>query len=221
MCFSAEASFGASAVLAAVGVITLKNAKTPAQVPFALIPLLFAVQQAAEGILWIGLSSTDHASWRHFPVLIFLLFAQVIWPVWVPLSISLLEKDPARKKILTLLLAIGSITSLYLLYCLFAYGVTAKIHAGHIQYTLSFPLAFVWISSVFYFMPTVLPLFASGFKRMWILGITILLSFIIAKIYFEEHLISVWCFFAAIISITVLMILLKSKKDSEILFSSG
>jgi hypothetical protein len=219
MCFSAAASFGASAVLAAVGVVTLKNAKTPAQVPFAMIPLLFAVQQAAEGMLWIGLSGTNHESWRHFPVYIFLIFAQVVWPVWVPLSILQLEKDKTRRKLLSLLLTIGSAITLYLMYCLIVYDVTAQIHGGHIQYTLSFPVAFVWIASVFYFMPTVFPLFTSSFKRMWILGVTILLSFIIAKIYFEEHLISVWCFFAAVISIAVLIILKKSNKEAKLLIS--
>lgn len=217
MCFSAGASFGASAALGAVGLVTLKNVKTSDQVPFAMIPLLFAVQQAAEGMLWIGLSGAAHSSWRHFPVYIFLIFAQLVWPVWVPFSILLLEKEIIRKKILYGLLAVGTGTSLYLLYCLFVYDVKAEIQTGHIKYTLNFPLAYAWISSVFYFMPTVLPLFVSSFKRMWILGLAILSSFIITKIYFEEHLISVWCFFAALISGTVLFILFKSKKEVEIL----
>jgi hypothetical protein len=56
MCFSAGASFGASAVLGAIGIVTLTKAKTTDQIPFASIPLLFAVQQAVEGTLWIGLT---------------------------------------------------------------------------------------------------------------------------------------------------------------------
>lgn len=217
MCFSAGASFGASAALGAIGLVTLKNVKTSEQVPFAMIPLLFAVQQAAEGMLWIGLSGAAHSSWRHFPVYIFLIFAQLVWPVWVPFSILLLEKEVIRKKILYGLLAVGSITSLYLMYCLFVYDVKAEIQTSHIKYTLNFHLAYAWISSIFYFMPTVLPLFVSSFKRMWILGLAILSSFIITKIYFEEHLISVWCFFGALISGTILFILFKSKKEVEIL----
>jgi hypothetical protein len=177
-----------------------------------MIPLLFAVQQMAEGMLWVGLSGTDHESWRHFPVYIFLIFAQIVWPIWAPLSILLLEQERARKKILSMLLAIGITSSLYLLYCMLAYDVGAEIHGEHIRYTLDFPLAFVWISSVFYFIPTVIPLFASSFKKMWILGLAVLTSFIVTKIYFEEHLISVWCFFAALLSLTVLSILNMSKR---------
>lgn len=111
----------------------------------------------------------------------------------------------------------GTCISLYLLYCLVVYEVSAKIHAGHIQYKLNFPLAFAWISGVFYFAPTVLTLFASSFKRMWLLGIAILASFAVAKIFYEEHLISVWCFFAAVISIAILGILAKSKSEDKML----
>lgn len=212
MCFSAGASFGASAVLGAVSVATFKNVKSPTQIPFAMIPALFAVQQAAEGMLWVALSGTDHTSWRHFPVYIFLIFAQVVWPIWVPYSILLLEKERDRKKILFMLLAIGTVISLYLLYCVIVYDVEAEIHERHIRYTLNFPIGLALISSVFYFIPTVLPLFVSSFRRMWVLGLAILLSFIAAKIYFEAHLISVWCFFAAVISIVVLGLLIMSKK---------
>ena len=67
MCFSAGASFGASAILGTIGIVTLKKAKTTNQIPFASIPLLFGAQQAAEGALWIGLSSGNNESWRTFP----------------------------------------------------------------------------------------------------------------------------------------------------------
>jgi hypothetical protein len=215
MCFSAGASFGASAVLGTLSVATLKNVKGSAQVPFAMIPLMFAVQQAAEGMLWIGLSGTEHESWRHFPIYIFLIFAQLIWPIWVPLSIWRLERDQARRKILAGLLAMGIIISAYLLYCMFVYDIKAEIHEGHIRYILNFPLAFAAISSVFYFMPTVLPLFISSFKGMWQLGLAVLSSFIVTKIYFDEHLISVWCFFAAIISMLILIMLILSRREAD------
>ena len=91
MCFSAGASFGASAVLGTLGVVTLKKAKTTNQVPFAAIPLLFGAQQVAEGALWVGFSGNVNESWKHFPVYIFLVFAQLVWPVWVPFSILQLE----------------------------------------------------------------------------------------------------------------------------------
>lgn len=211
MCFSAGASFGASAIIGTIGIVTLKNAKTTNEIPFASIPLLFAAQQAAEGVLWIGLSSGNE-SWKYFPVYIFLIFAQLVWPIWIPFSILQLENDRTRAPITKGMLGMGSCISLYLLYCMLVYEVKAEIHTGHILYTLSFPAAFAWITNVFYFVPTVVPLFISSIKRIQLLGLTVLASFVFSRIYFMEHLISVWCFFAAILSIIIFWIVSTLKK---------
>lgn len=204
MCFSASVSFGASAVLGAIGVISISEVKKVSHIPFAVIPFMFAVQQFSEGMLWVGLSDPAYASWQHFSIYIFLVFAQLIWPTWVPLSMFLLEKDPIRKQILKFLLIIGLSISSYLLYCMFVYNISAEIRSGHIHYVLNFPLALVWISSILYFMPTVISLFISSVKRMWILGMAILFSFLFTKIYFDDYFISIWCFFAALLSFIVL-----------------
>jgi hypothetical protein len=217
MCFSAGASFGASIMLGSVGVLTLRKVKQTSQVPFAAIPLMFAVQQVAEGMLWIGLSDPDYASWSHFPVYIFLMFAQIIWPSWIPFSILLLEKNRARKRLLTVMLAMGLTISIYLAYCLFVFDVSAEIRGAHIHYSLNFPLKFSWITSILYFIPTVISLVVSGEKRMWILGVAILFSFISTQVFFEDYVISVWCFFAAILSIIVLWITSRLTKMTLVL----
>ena len=173
MCFSAGASFGASAILGTIGIVTLKKAKTTNEIPFALIPLLFGAQQAAEGALWIGLSSGNNELWKHFPVYIFLIFAQLVWPVWIPFSILQLENDRTRRAIIKGILAMGCSISLYLMYCMLVYGVNAEIHSGHILYTLSFPTAFTWIKHLFYFVPTVVPLFISSNRRIQLLGLAV------------------------------------------------
>ena len=55
MCFSSNASFGASAVLAVVGVVAIAKAKnTPGRL-FAAIPIIFSIQQFAEGMLWLSM----------------------------------------------------------------------------------------------------------------------------------------------------------------------
>jgi hypothetical protein len=211
MCFSAGASFGASAILGTLGIVTLTKAKAPLQVPFAAIPLLFGVQQAAEGALWIGLS-VGNEPWQHFPLYTFLIFAQLVWPVWIPFSVLRLEHDRTCRTIIKVILGMGSCVSLYLMYCMIFYDVKAEIHSKHILYSLSFPAALSLIISVFYFIPTVAPLFISSIKGIQLLGLTVLTSFVFSKVYFTEHLISVWCFFAGIISIVILWIVSKLQK---------
>ena len=64
MCFSATASFGASAVLGTLGVITVAKAKTKPQKFFGTIPLLFSIQQLTEGLLWVSLTLSLSLPWQ-------------------------------------------------------------------------------------------------------------------------------------------------------------
>ena len=136
----------------------------------------------------------------------FLIFAQVVWPSLVPLSIYLLEKDPKRRKILVGLLGIGAIVSLYIAVSMLFYPVEAGINSHHIAYYTDFPHQRGVIPSLLYLLPTVVAPFISALRRMNILGSIILMSLVVSKAFFAENLVSVWCYFAAIISVTVYFI---------------
>ena len=53
MCFSATASFSAGAVLLGIGKLTVQSAHRRREMPLAAIPLLFAIQQLSEGVIWL------------------------------------------------------------------------------------------------------------------------------------------------------------------------
>lgn len=221
MCFSASVSFGAGAVLAVGGILTLNRVKTSSQYVFATIPMFFAIQQFTEGMVWLSLSNPNFSAWEPGATILFLFFAQVVWPVWVPLSILLLEQNATRKKILAVLLGMGALLSLYLAYCLITYPVKAQISSYHIDYSLSFPLALVWLSGLFYFIPTVISPLLSGRKRVPLLGLAIMASYFFTKIFYTNYVISVWCFFAAIISIIVLFIITEMNKTPVETMATG
>ena len=50
MCFSAQASFVTAAITGAIGIVSLTRVNEPRELPFASIPLLFALQPAVEDI---------------------------------------------------------------------------------------------------------------------------------------------------------------------------
>ena len=77
MCFSATASFGASIVLSAIGVVSIKKVQHHYQCMFAAIPLLFAIQQFSEGILWLTLPYPDLHYFQSVTTLFYLVFAQI------------------------------------------------------------------------------------------------------------------------------------------------
>ena len=211
MCFSAGASFAGSLVISAVGVATVRKVRKPTQRLFAGIPFLFGFQQFAEGVLWITLRSGGHDWLQNAATYIFLITAMVIWPVMIPLSMWFMEEGKKRKKILAGLIVTGGIVSIFYAFCFISYDVTSRINGFHIQYFDEFPRTLVTIASVFYPVSTVAPLFVSSVRRMWLFGILITVSWLVTGIFFAQYLTSVWCFFAALISVAIYWILHESE----------
>ena len=208
MCFSAEASFGTSGALAIIGVVAITKARTIPQKLFAGIPFIFSIQQATEGMLWLSFTNNNLQD-QSFFTYVFLVFALMLWPVWIPLTIRFLEKDAARKKILNILVIIGAMVSAWFACIIFFCSAQAVTTHHHIQYQLNFPpevKGLVWPFNVLYFMATIASTFISGNKRMKWLGILCAIAYLFSFYFFGQFVISVWCYFAAIISIIVLWI---------------
>jgi hypothetical protein len=207
MCYSAGASFAAGVVISAVGVVVVRGVREPSQRLFAIIPFLFAIQQFAEGCLWLNLQSNDYEIFKSICNYVYLITAQVIWPVIIPLSVLLMEEDSKRRMILRTLLFAGIALSLYYGFYLLTSNVTSEILNCHILYTIDSLKTLALPIFLFYLAITVAPLFISSVKRMYLMGILMILSLAVAVFFFRVHLTSVWCFFAALISMVILWIL--------------
>lgn len=216
MCFSASASFGAGIALSAIGVASIKKAHTPSKIAFASIPLLFSAQQLTEGLLWLALQDPAYAFLQQPTTYIFLFFAQILWPTWVPLSIFLLDKDSKFKMVQKAFLLVGISVSTYLGYCLLTYYVEAEITGAHIAYNQDYPQEPRLLFGALYLIATILPPFFSSIKKMWLLGAAILISYLISTIFYVDYLVSVWCFFASVISIAVLVIVYQQQNNKTI-----
>lgn len=214
MCFSATASFVATGVTSVAGVGALTGARKPAHLLLAAIPLLFAVHQLAEGLLWLALSRPEYAGWARAAMFTFLSVAEVGWPFWVPLAIRALEDERRRRRVLSALLALGVVVAAARVYGLWAYPVSARIVGQHIQYRLDTPWAIRWPSDIAYAIVTVLPPFVSSIRSIRILGLILLVSLVVSKIFFYQFFISVWCFFAALISALVVLVVRRGSRRS-------
>jgi hypothetical protein len=212
MCFSATASFGAGVVLSAIGIASIKKVKEPGQYAFAGIPLLFAVQQFTEGFVWLALKDPEYSSLLTITSFTFVVFAQVVWPLWVPLAMYLMEKKNGRKRVLFLLTIAGLIVSVYRSYCIMTDGVVSSIAGHHIAYLIGTVPPILGIGPILYFLATVAPSFFSSVRGVWAIGLAILISFISAEIFFPQSVISVWCYFAALISVVVLLVMRRFKR---------
>src|ERR1700685_1168 len=120
MCFSATANFVGSAVLGAVGVVTLTKVKHRRELLFACLPVLFAIHQFIEGFVWLGLDGILSPAVAHDMGAAFMLYAQGLLPFLLPLSVFLFEADKQSRRRMVPFLVIGGLTTLYILLLLTA-----------------------------------------------------------------------------------------------------
>lgn len=215
MCISAGASFGAGVVLGITGIIAVKMAWNTRFRLFSFIPVFFALQQIVEGFVWLSLTNSGFHYLQRISIYTFLTFAMIIWPTMVPLSVMLSEKNKKRRKILSFLTWLGAALSCFMLYTLFFREVSAQILSFRVHYNVDYPVELPYLKEIVYLLLTCFPQFISSDKRMKYFSIAVILSYIVTNIYFSENVVSVWCFFAALISITVLYIIWKKEIETK------
>lgn len=198
MCFSATASFTSAVILTTAGVLTLRHVKSKSTILFACIPMLFGIQQMIEGVVWTSFGSPAiHTAATY----LFVMFSHVLWPVFVPTAIWLIEKDPKRKKILWGISIVWALVSIYLFVCIVVGPVNSSIVHNSIFYQI--PVPFPLLSFLFYFFATCAGGMVSSSRKIRVFGTAMLLSFFIAQSFYPETLFSVWCFFSAALSLII------------------
>ena len=207
MCFSASASFTASGILSAIGVRNLTAVKKRSQRMFASIPFIFALQQTCEGFLWLSFTNTALAPYKQVCAYGFLFVAFMLWPVWIPLSVCNMENDGTRKKYMLFPLVAGISFALFLFGWLAYFGVTVSIADQHIWYDIDMPYSLLYCGTLLYLFATIAPFYISSTKYAPLFGTCLGALYIIAYIFYYQTLVSVWCFFAAVLSILISIIL--------------
>ena len=200
MCFSATASFTAGVLLLGLGTLTLKSARHPRQLPLAAIPLLFAIQQLSEGVIWLTFryeAPLLNAVMTHVSS----FFSHVLWPIYVPVAVLLIEPPGRRRRALFVFVATGLAVGAYLLYFLVAFPVVSRPTGQHIEYVS--PHFFAVTTMTLYLLSTTVSPMLSTHRMVKVFGVLALLSFSAAYFFFATWFISVWCFFAAILSVAV------------------
>lgn len=197
MCFSATASFTASAVLGGVGVVTLKKTKKVREVPFASLPFLFGVQQGIEGVIWLSFQYGS-AVLNQIATYSFVSFAYVLWPILVPMSVGLIEPDPMRKKILYAFQVLGIAIGAYFLYFLVTQPVDSRIVCNSLWYAS--PKAHIVPLVGAYIVAVCASCLFSSHRLVNVLGVLAVVFLGVSYHFFVSNYASVWCFFAALLS---------------------
>ena len=202
MCFSPTASFTAAAVTGALGLIAVTRIKRWGDLPLALTPIFFAVQQAIEGLIWLKAPMEPGVSMSGPLVLAYLLFAQVLWPLYAPAAVLCLETDPKRRRLILPWLAVGVAVAVWLLWGLLSRPYSVSVGEGHLAYATG--QTRMVASGAGYLAAIGLPLLLSSSRAVVVLGVIVLTGWVVAYIAYLAAFQSVWCYFAAVASVVVI-----------------
>jgi len=172
-----------------------------------LLPILFSVQQICEGFVWLGLEQGDLPLVRG-AALLFLFFALFFWPFWVPFSVSFIEPRLRAKQFLSAI-AVLALAFGWALYApiLLDSGRRLSVHVVRhsIQYDFRILPVFDAVTGVFwqllYLGSVFCPLLVSFNRRFRLFALTLASSAAISHFVFRYAFESVWCFFAAVLSL--------------------
>lgn len=215
MCFSKEVSYGATVLLATSGILSLAITSKRKQwrfYPFAIIPLLFAIQQLSEGFVWQAFEQGSNVVDTFFSG-VYLFFAFALWPFWIPFSLACIERK--KKKLFTFLTLYGFVVGA----CIFGLSIytanplKVSLVNRSLAYTEGFPFPY-HIGFILYSIATIASAISSSYLRIQILGISFALFALITYLMNQLAFISLWCFFSAILSIGIVWILYKETELS-------
>lgn len=209
MCFSSSASFIASGALATLGGVSLVSAKKEDKI-IAAVPILFSIQQFIEGIQWVYLNSGSKSPIFAY---LFLFFAFILWPIYVPALVFNFDKK--ERKILTWFVLIGIAVAVYFSITLLIEPLVIRKINSCIDYSFNFPfknfIALAYISAI------VGSLCISSLKIFRYFGIIVGFLGLVSFLFFELTLTSVWCFFAAIVSLMFYFYIKDKRKVNAVL----
>lgn len=205
MCFSAEASFTAAALLIPSGALSIERAyRTDRRyVSICALPLLFGLQQFLEGFVWTSGARGELDLVRLYAIG-YMSFSWLAWPIWVPFSTYFLE--PARRKPLYLIFAIaGAILGAgqFLPYFVHSNWLSVRVLDSAIVYGGVELFDFLFareLTYAIYLTLIILPLLLSTRGEIRVFGVLVAIVAAITYLFFRFAYISVFCFGGALMS---------------------
>jgi hypothetical protein len=202
VCFSAEADLFGGAVLAVIGYDALRYVHHRSdRIAFAALPLLLAAHQLDEAFVWWGLQGHVSAGVGHVAMWIYLLFAFVVLPTYVPCAIRALEPPGRRRSALTAFAVMGAVVSAALLTAMLRGPVTATLGHDHVSYGIHLHAGLLVVGA--YVVATCGSALFSGYRRIALFGALNLVGIAILARLAIDGFASLWCGWAALTSCAI------------------
>jgi hypothetical protein len=176
--------------------------REPKQILLASLPLLFGLHQLDEALVWWGLQGRISESIGRVGVWIYMLFALALLPALVPIAVFAIERSTARRRVIGLFTLLGIGVGFSLGVALFQGSVNAAIDGRHISYDVS-ALSQGSQLTALYVIAACGALVLCSYRDIAALGLLNLIAVPVLMWMTVSGFISLWCFWAAIVSVLI------------------
>ncbi|OCB34272.1 hypothetical protein A5676_02405 [Mycobacterium malmoense] len=207
MCFSATADLVAGTALIPVAVATLREVRHWRELPFALLPTVFAVHQFLEAAVWPN--GVVSAGMAQLAARAYVFIALPLLPLLVPWGILMLEPRGARLRV-TPFAVLGTVVSAYLAVAVLTEPVGVKTHRHALEYQTGVHNGYLW--AVLYVIAVIGPAVMSGYRSIVVFGLANLVGLVAVALLYVQAFASLWCVYAAMLSILVLVHMVRRRR---------
>jgi hypothetical protein len=200
MCFSVEADLAVGIGLLPVAALSLREVRTPRELPFAALPAVFAAHQLVEAVVWLGVDDQVSAGLANAAALVYALVAFPLLPFLVPLAVLLLEPHTRRLRVAPFVV-LGAVVAAYLLLATLNGPVGVTEHRYALEYSIDIRYS-TWVT-VGYVAAVVGPSLLSGYRSIVVFGVVNLVGLTAVGLLYREAFASLWCVLAAVSSVLV------------------
>jgi hypothetical protein len=212
MCFSVEADVVAGLVVLPVGVLALREVRHRRELPFASLPLLFALHQLVEAVVWAGTEGDVSAHAQRVAALLYLLVAMPLLPALVPVAVLLLEPRGSRARVAPFVV-LGAVVSAYFAFVVVDGPIRVTAHAHGLAYATGLDHGDLW--AVLYIAAVIGPSVLSGYPSIVAFGLVNLVGLSVVAISYQESFASLWCVWAALSSVLILVHLVLRRRMTD------
>ncbi len=198
--------------LVPVAVLSLREVRHRRELPFAALPAVFAAHQLLEVAVWAGLDGDVSAGVANLAMRAYLFIAWPLLPIYLPLAVLMLEPRGSRVRVAPFL-ALGSVVSVYLAFVVLANPVEVIRHPYGLEYATVVQHPVVW--AVLYIVAVIGAPLMSGYRSIVVFGALNLVGLLLVAVFYAQEFASLWCIFAAVSSIIILVHMIRRRRLSD------
>ncbi len=198
---SAEVDLVAGLVIGGAGLDVLRRVDRREDMVLAAVPTLLGLHQLIEAGLWLSLDGSLPARLERPFLWAYLVVALVVLPLLIPVAFALVEPVPARRHLQLGLLSVGVATVAAVVEGLWRHAPSVRVDDLSLAYS-AHPPGGPWIVAP-YVVATCGPVLLSSHRRLRWFGAANVVAVVVVGWLHRDAVVSLWCFWAALVSVIV------------------